>query len=146
MPYDAANRKDIRKAEKAAAVAERNRGNTIRRIMSDAAGREFVYNFLADCHIYATPFVDNPYAMYALVGEQNAAKRLLDSVMRYAPDEYILLLREANGRRTVTDTIAAAGEQPRGTESGWEPEATDSPDARPNGPDLFDGLDTDAVN
>lgn len=139
--YNSGDRKDIRRAEKAAAVAEKNRAAAIHRLMSSAADREFVWNFLESLSVFSTPWSENPYQVYFMLGEQNAGKKLLADILQFCPDEYITMTREANGRRSTADTIdanRAAGEQPRGEESGREP-------SWPTEPDFFDSDSAPAI-
>jgi hypothetical protein len=134
MPYDASNRKDIRRAEKAAKLAERNRATVLVQLASTAAGREFLWNTLAEAHVFTSTFSENPARAAFLEGQRSAGLRLLDSIMQSCPDQFIQAMREANARRTATDTIdrnsndafdpadGGLGEQPGGEESGREPE------------------------
>lgn len=108
MTYDASSRKDVRKAEKSAARAERNRGEVLRTLASTTAGRQFLWEQLEAAHIFTTPYSSDTNQTYFNLGEQNAGLRLLTDITRYCPEEFIQAMREANARRTESDTSAIA--------------------------------------
>ena len=143
---NAADRKQIRAAEKAAAEADRERGEVIVALMSNKHGRRFVWDKLSDAHIFATTFSIDPIQMAFNEGQRNQGLALLDDIIRSCPDQFILAMREANGRRTESDTIANArtstgsgdtGERTGGEEPGREPEEQ---------PDSFAGTEAGRVN
>lgn len=137
--YDASDRKQVRRAEKADAIAVRNRGAAVKRLMAASADREFVWNFLESLNVFSTPYADNPYQVYFMLGEQNAGKRLLSDIMQFCPDEYVTMTREANGRRTVSSTIDATERSPGEQLGSEEPGGGLEGDSGPAEPDLFDG-------
>ena len=112
--YNAANRKDVRRLEKQARVDERSRKETVTWLMGTMAGREWLYNLLSECHVFVSSFSLNAYEGAFREGERNVGLRLLNDVMQTAPDDYVLMMREANARRSASDTIA----DQRGSEDG----------------------------
>lgn len=118
MTYDASNRKDIRRAEKESARAERNRGAVLREIASTTAGREYLWHQLEAAHIFTTPFsLDTNQTMFNL-GEQNAGLRLLADITQFCPEEFITAMREANGRRTQSNNANATADDTADTSAG----------------------------
>lgn len=109
MTLNAADRKSIRAAEKAAALAERNRGEVLISLMATNNGRKFVWDWLESLHIFGTPVDPDTHRTYFLLGEQNAGKRLLDSILQWCPDQFIQAMREANERRTSSPGAGPAG-------------------------------------
>lgn len=101
MTYNAADRKDVRRAEKAARIAERDRGKVLRGIMSTTNGREFIWNRLEAAHVFTISPPTDALAMAFQQGERNQGLQLLSDIMRWCPDEFIESMREANGRRTA---------------------------------------------
>lgn len=128
MPYDASDRKQVRKAEKLVKLAERNRASILVQLASTAAGREYLWNELSESHIFASTYSDNSQRMAFLEGQRSSGLRLLDAIMQSCPDQFIQAMREANGRRTVSDTIernpdpGTDGERSSSPESGWDVE------------------------
>lgn len=101
--YDASNRKDIRRAEKDAKLAEQQRREVVFQLMATIAGRHWILNLLEKTHTFATSYSKDPYATAFSEGERNIGLQILGDVMQSAPDQYIIMMREANERRTVTE-------------------------------------------
>jgi hypothetical protein len=139
--YDASNRKSIRRAEKAAELAIANRIAYIRHIMSNSPGREWMYDLLARCSMFSTPFSPtNPYITSFNCGQQNVGLSIFADVTTYCPSEYNLMMQEqatkdqANGRRYDND---ADSSDPAASTAGTEPD-TGRDDNRP--------IDSDGYN
>lgn len=98
MTYDASNRKDIRRAEKEAAFAERQRGEVLTNLMATTSGRAYIWNELGAAHIFSTSLSLDAIQMAFSEGERNMGLRLLNNVLDYCPDEFILMMREQNAR------------------------------------------------
>ena len=114
---NAADRKQIRAAEKAAAIAERERGEVVVEMMATTPRRRYVWEKLAAAGIFSTTFSTDPVQMAFNEGQRNQGLVLLNDVIQYCPEQFILAMREANGRRTADDTITAnrdAGERRNG--------------------------------
>lgn len=103
MTYNAANRAQIRQAEKAAKIAEANRRAVLATITGTTEGRQYLWDSLSEAHIFSNVYDDNPSRMAFLVGERNAGLRLLAELVKYCPEEFIQMMREANERSTVAE-------------------------------------------
>lgn len=132
MTYDASNRKDIRRAEKAARQAELDQANFLIAAMSTREGRAWFYTQMEECHIFSDPFIGDPYREAHNKGERNVGLRYFAAISRYCPDSYILMIKEANDRRITADTAASrdhdpasAGERPSGENSGRDVEGSE---------------------
>lgn len=107
--YNAANTKHIRAAEKAAKLAALERKGVVIGLMSSASGRKWVWDWLAHCHCFSTPWAGVAATTDFNCGEQNIGLQLLGEVIAAAPDQYIQMMREAadreeaNGRRTSSN-------------------------------------------
>jgi hypothetical protein len=121
MAYNAAERKDVRRAEKESKVAEAQRAEVLRTLMSIAGSRAWMHSLLTDCHIFASSFTTNPYSTAFNEGARNVGLKLLADIMAGCPDYYTLMMVEADGRRSASDRRAEG--QP-GNDSGPEPEAS----------------------
>lgn len=96
--YDASNRKDIRKAEKASRLADVQRLEFLRSVMSTPPGRAWIYDLLSRCSIFASTF--RPDAGFAafLEGGRNVGLQFLNDLMIACPDQYIVMVQEANAK------------------------------------------------
>lgn len=95
MTYNAGERKDVRKAEKSADIAEAQRAAFIRQMMNEVNGRAYAYHNLARCHVFTTSFNTNALAMAFAEGERNSGLQLLNDILTYCPDQYVNMMREA---------------------------------------------------
>lgn len=129
MTYDASNRKDIRRAEKASRQAELERVNFLVGAMSIPQGRQWIHTLLEDCHLFTSQFVSDPYLKYWADGERNVGLRIFADISAHCPDAYIQMIKEANDRRITADTAASrdhdpasAGERPSSEDAGRDVE------------------------
>ena len=118
--YNAADRKAIRAAEKAAAIAERQHAEVVVESMATPQRRRYVWEKLAAAGIFATTFSTDPLQMAFNEGQRNAGLILLNDVIENCPEQFILAMRESNARRTSDasrpdhDRTADTGERPSG--------------------------------
>jgi hypothetical protein len=103
MAFNAANRADVRRAEKAAKLAETNRKAVLVALGDTPQGRQYFWDTLAECHIFETTFNDDPGRMAYLEGQRSRGIALLMDIIQFCPDQFIQAMREANERRTVTE-------------------------------------------
>ena len=122
MTYDASSRKDIRAAEKLAAHAESQRINFLCAAMDTIPGRAWFYQHLADCHIFADPFTGQALFEAYSKGERNVGLRTYSDIVRYCPDQFVQMIKEANhARDSHSDPIdprrAAAAQRAGGSDT-----------------------------
>ena len=117
------NRKDIRRAEKAARQTDVARGEVLRRLMAAGEGRQWIWDRLDRAGIFSGGYDDNPTRMAYLAGHRDAGLALLADVMEFCPDQFVQAMREANGRRTAdrSATEHARGEDAAGGVEGSDP-------------------------
>lgn len=114
MAYNAAERSEIRKAEKAARLATLNRGAVLKSIASSLEGRRYLWGTLSDAHVFSSTFTGDALRSAFLEGERNAGLRLLNDFVQFCPEEFIQAMREANEQLLI--------------EKANEPEPSDSPE------------------
>ena len=102
--YDAGNRKSIRAAEKSAKLISRANLETIVGIMSVMAGRAWMHDFLSQCNVFHTPWVGDDAATNFNCGVQSVGLRMLNDIMLYAPENFTVMMREANERPGIVKT------------------------------------------
>jgi hypothetical protein len=146
----AADRKSIRAQEKKAAQIDRARGDFVRVMMSTPDGRLYTYEQLATCNIFHTTFNLNAYQMAFAEGQRDIGLHLLADIMRFCPEQYLPMVREANvrhdsnNRRTSSSTPAGStsGEYPGSETTGRDLEGSTGIDYDPYSSDDTRSEDT----
>ena len=114
--YNAASRKDIRRAEKASELLEKNRLAFIKAAMGTIEGRVFFHDLLAFCHLFSDPFTGDALREAYSKGERNVGLKLFSDITTHCPDYYISMMREAqikdltNERRDDDDHDGESGD------------------------------------
>ena len=122
MNPNAANRKDIRAQEKAAARLAANDREVVAGLMSTMVGRAWIHAKLEFCHIFADPFTNEALLEAYRKGERNVGLALLADIMLHCPNQYVLMMEEANARSTAVERTR--GQVPDGGDLGSDPEPT----------------------
>ena len=139
MVDNAADRKSIRRKEKAAKLAEANRHATITNLMSTSFGREWVWDILTQCHCFSTTFNGEALSSAFAEGERNVGLRLLSDILTACPDQYIQAQRESNERSSLDERRSSP--EPDGGDTGSGTESSDDPDFDNTGRWIGDGED-----
>jgi hypothetical protein len=71
--------------------------------MSGVAGRAWLHSLLEACHVFATSHTANALNTAFAEGERNIGLLILNDVMAACPDQYVVMMKEANARRTASD-------------------------------------------
>lgn len=104
MQDNAANPKQVRRAQKQARVRDREDGDVVRMLMRDYHGRRWVWDKLASAGIFQTTFnAESPYITSFTEGRRSFGLELLANIMQHCPDEFIQAQREANERASTDD-------------------------------------------
>jgi len=101
--YNAGERQHVRQAAKVARIADRQQREFITNLMSAVAGRAWLFSLLEACHVFATSHTANALNTAFAEGERNIGLLILNDVMAACPDQYVVMMREANARRTASD-------------------------------------------
>jgi hypothetical protein len=116
VTYNASSRKDIRRVEKSAKLAEDNRIAFIKAAMDTLQGRTFFYDLLSFCHLFSDPFTGDALREAYSKGERNVGLRLFADVIAHCPQSYITMMSEAqiqeilNDRRNLDDDDSDPGD------------------------------------
>jgi hypothetical protein len=114
--YDASNRKDIRRAEKAAQQIERARIDFLHASLGTPQGRVWFHDLLSRCHLFSDPFSGESLMEAYLKGERNVGLRIFAEILENCPDQYILMMKEASyGRSPSPDDHN--GDDPNGDDA-----------------------------
>ena len=130
MTYNAGERKDVRKAEKAARIAARDDRDAIVSIMSDTFGRAWMWRKLEAARIFADPFTGDALVEAFNKGYRSFGMNLLSDIMLHCPQMYLKMTEEANVRRinddNDSDTAAGSAEHSGSADPGRDVEGPDS--------------------
>src|SRR5262249_24552463 len=100
-------------------------------LMSTIPKRRWSLEILEACPVFATSFNRDAHTMAFMEGQRDIGLRLLSDIMASCPDEYILMMRESNERRTSSER--ARGEVANGRDQGSDPSSDLYTDADDNG-------------
>jgi hypothetical protein len=103
MSYNAGERKDVRKAEKAAKVVDDAHARFLAISMGTIEGRKWFHSLFESCHIFADPFSGNALVEAYSKGERNVGLRLFADVVAVCPDQYIIMMHEAQIRNLTNE-------------------------------------------
>jgi hypothetical protein len=94
--YDAGDKKAVNNARKRAARKESERLNVVYGIMSVKEGRTWMYEYLAQCGTFTSPFSQNHNQTDFNCGKQHIGHLLLADIMKAAPEQYWKMVKEAS--------------------------------------------------
>jgi hypothetical protein len=100
---DLTDKATVSKLEKAARVRERDESQALVQLMESTNGRAWILRSLEGSHVFSTSFSLNALQMSFHEGERNRGLELLNSIMKYCPDQYVLMMRERNARDSATE-------------------------------------------
>lgn len=135
MAYSAANRKDIRAAEKTAVLVATNDAEAVTAIMATNPGRAWMWRQLSAAHIFEPNVIPDIRLASIWDGERNFGLRLLADIMLHCPESYLQMTREANERHISNDHRPASGPDDSGPDSLAERRSGPQPDGGDLGPD-----------
>lgn len=78
--------------------AEAMRKAAMRTIMNTPHGRAYIYDLLAECHIYHNPFAKDPLVTAFQCGEMNVGQKMQALMVLACPELYSKMIEEFNGR------------------------------------------------
>jgi hypothetical protein len=132
MNPNAASRKDIRAQEKASARLAANDREVVSGLMSTITGRAWIHTKLEFCHIFADPFTNEALLEAYRKGERNVGLVLLADIMAYCPNQYVLMMEEANARSTAAEYARSANSDRGDSEPSSEPTLGSEPEPEPD--------------
>lgn len=95
IAFDASDKTQVDKRKRDSGRRKKQAESVIRQLMETPGGRQWVWEQLTLSHLFATSFVSgDPMATAFREGERNAGLRLLASVMKAAPDLYLVAMKE----------------------------------------------------
>ena len=109
MMRNAAERKDIRAAEKVSARLDRDRFEFIGTAMSTIHGRVYFYDLLVRTHAFASSFTGEALSSAFAEGERNIGLQVYNDIMLACPEQFISMMREANEREKAYERSSDTG-------------------------------------
>lgn len=80
----------------------------VKTIMSSQAGRGWMHSMLASCHCFSMSFTGEALSSAFKEGERNIGNMMIASIMKVAPDEFIMMLKEHSKKNDGTSAPADA--------------------------------------
>ena len=102
MPLDLNDDKTVKALERANKAYSNEDGNVLANMMKTTAGRAFVWRKLGPV-LFASAFNENPYSMAFNVGIQRQAAGLFTDIVKYCPEQFTLMMREADERERAIE-------------------------------------------
>ena len=131
---NAADRKWVREQQKLAKLVDARNQSVVVVLMSSPDGRAYLWDKLEAAHIFHTSFSTDLAQMSFNEGERNLGLQLLNDIIRWSPDQYIQMIREANGRRSDSSNTSNAADEPDAGERSSSEDAggdTEGPSGEP---------------
>ncbi len=101
--YDASERRHVKALARAAKLAARNRQEFLGHVMSLRNGREWLHDLLVFCNVFSISHTGNALNTAFNEGHRDVGLYILADIMKFCPDNYVVMMREANERDTLTD-------------------------------------------
>jgi hypothetical protein len=76
--------------------------------METQSGRSFIWQRLETSHVFESTFTSDPLLMAFNEGQRVKGVELLTQLMKYCPDQYVLMAREADARNIATERSLSA--------------------------------------
>src|ERR1700689_503750 len=111
-PYNAAERDDVKAASKVARQEQIEDEDIYRQIISTPQGRKWMHKRLGNCCVFQPTFTGEALQSAYLEGQRNIGLLFLNEIARLCPDLFIHMLREANDRAIIADTVANRNAKP----------------------------------
>lgn len=101
--FNAADRKSVRKAEKAANLAARLSADFVVAAMSTQPGRAWFWAKLGRCKVFHSSFTGEALSSAFAEGERAVGLEILAEIMANCPEQYVLMAQEATQREIIAN-------------------------------------------
>ena len=92
--YDTSDKEQVNKARKKSARTRADRLKFVEAAMTMEQGRAWFYDFLIRCHIFNTPFDEDPYRHAYRAGEANMGLQVLSDIQEVSAQNYVKMIAE----------------------------------------------------
>ncbi len=100
-PYNAADPEQIERRKKSQKTRDLQKTSALRRLMSDADGRMWMWDLMSRCGVFRLSFSTDPLVMAFNEGRRDIGNHLIGDIDRVGPELYI--------RMAVENNLVAAG-------------------------------------
>ena len=97
--YDTSDKEQVNRARKKASRTRADRLKFVEAAMTMEQGRAWFYDFLISCHVFNTPFDDDPCRHAFRAGEANIGLMVLSDIQESAPDNYTKMIKENKSKK-----------------------------------------------
>lgn len=97
--YDTSDKEQVNKARKKASRTRADRLKFVEAGMTMPQGRAWFYDFLMRCHIFNTPFDEDPYRHAYRAGEANIGLQVLSDIQEVSAQDYVKMISENKTRK-----------------------------------------------
>lgn len=97
--YDTSDKEQVNRARKKASRTRTDRLEFVKAAMTMPQGRAWFYDLLIRCHVFNTPFDDDPCRHAFRAGEANIGLQVLSDIQESAPDDYTKMIKENKSRK-----------------------------------------------
>ena len=97
--YDTSDKEQVNKARKKASRTRADRLKFVEAAMTMEQGRAWFYDLLIRCHVFNTPFDEDPCRHAFRAGEANVGLMILSDIQESAPDNYTKMIRENKSKK-----------------------------------------------
>jgi hypothetical protein len=108
VPLDLTDPKVVKQLEDRAKVQARIDAGTLTTLMETQSGRSFIWGRLETSFVFASSFSSDPLLMAFNEGLRAKGVELLTQLMKYCPDQYVQMAREADARNIATERSLSA--------------------------------------
>lgn len=98
--YDASDPAQVNLARKKSGRKKLKNQQFITAIMNVPEGREWMYDLITHCNPLGNPVIaGDTHLTYHNIGAANIGKKLLQDINEAAPDQYIVMIKEARSKK-----------------------------------------------
>jgi hypothetical protein len=101
VPYNAGDAQHVAKREKSAKTRNLQKKAALRRLMSDAEGRMWMWELLTRCGVYHSSYSSDALAMAFREGHRNIGLHLTAEINHLSPELYMKMVNENQERETT---------------------------------------------
>jgi hypothetical protein len=94
--FNASDPAQVAAKRRSAGKKRKDRESIVYTILSTQSGREWMHSLLESCHCFNSSFTGEALTMAFREGERNIGLMITAQIMKAAPDEFVLMLKEHN--------------------------------------------------
>lgn len=92
--FDAGDVRHVRRARDIEKRDEKMRGAVVAGLMDMPEGRKWLWDMMARCGMYETPYSESQLRMAYNAGKSDVGRMILADIVQFAPDMYVQMIKE----------------------------------------------------